>query len=415
VPRGAVLSTSSLGPSLAAAASLEMLPEPLGNDIKRSLRMGFRHGAIIPGGRDAQSVFRHSVAEAVTAIEERDKLLRRFLVDGPYEGDGPIPASKRDSKLSDDECAKAIAFIYSHVVNCFQGRLAELLSVGPCTSLMLDLRKRGVLPSSTRLYAGDAVLVARQAGSGLAKGADLHMLTVSKYGGVLVHGVGEVKSYCRSHGRLVGQLRRHERRAARGLSLSSRRFSRQDIALRGRGSRDVLAVEVVPSAWQLSRNFSFRTVKDRTFLEDEPSLPSRTDELRQLSRNAWRVILRWSQEALAAAAYRLSFWYMGKLGEHIFARGRPSPWPEMTRAEAGRNAATMMLYYAIRRCRTRRAEQRAIALYNSFGFGYPIGMSFRDRSGRRAMLWPEDLREILEHGATKDGSKLWRRRRKRRK
>ncbi len=271
---------SSLGPSLAAAASLQMLPEPLGNDIKRSLRMGFRHGAVIPGGRDAQSVFRHSVSEAVTALEVRDELLRRFLINGPYEGDGPIPASKRDIRLSDDECARAIAFIYSHVVNCFQGSLAELLSVGPCTSLMMDLRKRGVLPPSTRLYAGDAVFVARQAGSGLAKGADLHMLTVSKPGGLLVHGVGEVKSYYCSHGRLVGQLRRHVRRVARGLSLSSRCFSRQEIALRGRGSRDVLAIEVVPSTWQLSRSFNFRTVKDRTFLEDEPSLPSRTDELR---------------------------------------------------------------------------------------------------------------------------------------
>lgn len=36
----------------------------------------------------------------------------------------------------------------------------------------------------------------------------------------------------------------------------------------------------------------------------------------------------------------------------------------MTPAEAGRNAAQMMLYYAIPRSLNRRAEQRVIALYN---------------------------------------------------
>ena len=40
--------------------------------------------------------------------------------------------------------------------------------------------------------------------------------------------------------------------------------------------------------------------------------------------------------------------------------------------------------------------QRAIALYNSYGFGYMLGMNFRNRAGKREMLWPQDLDEILE-------------------
>ena len=50
--------------------------------------------------------------------------------------------------------------------------------------------------------------------------------------------------------------------------------------------------------------------------------------------------------------------------------------------------------------------QRAIALYNSYGFGYMLGMNFRNRAGKREMLWPQDLDEILEHGETKSGCRI---------
>jgi hypothetical protein len=62
----------------------------------------------------------------------------------------------------------------------------------------------------------------------------------------------------------------------------------------------------------------------------------------------------------------MTFWYMEKIGEVIYSKFVPKGWEEMTPAEAGRNAAKMMLYYAILRCRTMREEQRAIALYNSY-------------------------------------------------
>ena len=50
--------------------------------------------------------------------------------------------------------------------------------------------------------------------------------------------------------------------------------------------------------------------------------------------------------------------------------------------------------------------QRAIALYDAYGFGYMLGMSFRNRAGKREMLWPQDLDEILERGETKSGSRI---------
>lgn len=93
---------------------------------------------------------------------------------------------------------------------------------------------------------------------------------------------------------------------------------------------------------------------------------------------------------------------MGEIGTLAFTEGAPSPWPEMSPAEAGQNAVKMMLYYAMRRCPTRVSEQRAVALYNTYGFGYSLGANFRqDRGrGRRVMLWPEDLDEIAANGVT---------------
>jgi hypothetical protein len=67
----------------------------------------------------------------------------------------------------------------------------------------------------------------------------------------------------------------------------------------------------------------------------------------------------------------------------------------------------MMLYYAILRAGTWYEEQRAIALYNAYGFGYALGTSFKNENGAREMLWPEDLREILDHdGKTRHGCRL---------
>jgi hypothetical protein len=138
--------------------------------------------------------------------------------------------------------------------------------------------------------------------------------------------------------------------------------------------------------------------------------------------------LRWSREAIAAAAYEMTFWYMEKVGEAIYTQkdGEPDPkpkdWAEMTPAEAGRNAIKVMLYYAIRpdailveeakeqnkplpRPIARRLS-RAIALYNTYGFGYALGMNYRNSQGRREMFWPQDLDEIALNGRTANGCRI---------
>ena len=169
----------------------------------------------------------------------------------------------------------------------------------------------------------------------------------------------------------------------------------------------MLRIAVMPSDWKLPRSFRFVDTKSGKFLEMEQSKPKREDdEISQIGNSEWLVTLRWSREAIAEAAYAMTFWYMEKVGEVIYSNNMPKAWKKMTPAEAGRNAAKMMLYYAILRCRTLREEKRAISLYNTYGFGYALGMNYKNKNGRHEMLWPEDLHEILATGKSKDGGTI---------
>jgi hypothetical protein len=171
---------------------------------------------------------------------------------------------------------------------------------------------------------------------------------------------------------------------------------------------NILLVGITPATWKLPRTFSVVEQDGKTLLKtDTRKPPNEHHHVNQVGPNEWRIVLRWSKEALASAAYELTFWYMEKLGEAIFSEGLPSEWQEMTPSEAGRNAAKMMLYYAILHSPNRPVEQRAIALYNAYGFGYALGMNFRDSDRHREMLWPEDLREIASNGLTKQGCNVW--------
>jgi hypothetical protein len=137
---------------------------------------------------------------------------------------------------------------------------------------------------------------------------------------------------------------------------------------------------------------------------DDTIPPNDDDLMTNLGAGRWNISLKWSKEAIAQAAYEMTFWYMEKVGESIYADPKmlPKSWKEMTPAQAGRNAIKMVLYYALLRCRGR-VEQRAIALYNSYGYGYTLGMNYKNAEGKREMLWPQDLDEILSVGKTKNG------------
>jgi len=349
------------------------------------------------------------VGEAIRDIEQhpRGELFQRFLTRGPYWAPGPVPVEDRARCLPDDEVGEAIAFIYSFMVNTFQGRLAEMLALPSCITMVGGLVARGKLPPEARLYAGDSVKVRGESGARRLKAADVHILAEDAKGGggsgVKLLGVVEVKSYPRSWQRLCSQLSAHLRAAGRGLDVQGVSYDTQHIVV----SDTPVMIAAVSSGWRLPRTFGFIEQDRGAALRVEPGRPpAEGPSVKQITDRAWHVTLPWSKEALAAAAYELTFWYMAKVGEVVYAKGVPPEWKGMTPADAGRNAAKMALYYAILRAETREEEQRAIALYNAYGFGYALGTSFKNRQGSREMLWPEDLREILERGETKHGYRL---------
>ncbi len=112
----------------------------------------------------------------------------------------------------------------------------------------------------------------------------------------------------------------------------------------------IARISIVPARWRLPRSFHFEDREDSNFLHvDPPQPPLEKDIITDFGNGRWRVRLRWSHEALAGAAYDMTFWYMKKVGEVVYRHGVPKEWKSMTPKEAGRNAAKMMLYYAILR------------------------------------------------------------------
>lgn len=404
--------SDQLHPSLADTVGFNLLDPALAADIKSVLQTALNAGVVFPAGKTALAIFRDAVRMAIGRIHEngRAPLLLRFLTDGPYEDGGTIPPKLRDKRLSDDETAAVTGFIHSHMVNCFKGAITELLAVGPCVRLLNELREKKGLPRGTQLFLGDTVWSRRRRRNVFAKGADMHLLVIPRVkkaaASVCLAGVVEVKSYFPTEEALRRQLKEHISRARRGLRVCGKTYPTDQANLVGEGATPA-RVYVVPDIWPLPRRFRFETKRGQRFLHvDPPQPPIKGDLIEPRGDMTWRVTLRWSKESLDAAGYGMTFWLMEKVGEALYAHGVPKEWSEMTPAEAGQNAAKQSLYYAILRARKLRDEQRAIAIYNSYGFGCALGMNFRNNDGRREMLWPQDLDEICARSVTKSGCRI---------
>ncbi len=392
-------------PDLADFVGFECLPDAMGQDLEHRVAAALAAGADFGSVATPIAVFRDALRFSIRNIEEhpRGRLFQRFLKEGPYEGVGDMPLNLSGSRLSDKETASAISFIYAHMINAFQGRLAELLAAGPISELLGRWKVDRRVPSVTRLHVGDAVRVGINPGAAGAKGADMHLLAVSGQN-VEVIGVVEVKSYDLSRARLRTQMERHLSRLGLGLRIGDSAFPPRNVKRVGGPANRPLRISVVPSKWTLPTSFRFqKNEKGRSLIVDPAVPPSDSDRIEQIGPDEWHVVLRWSHEALASAAYDMTFWYMERVGEAIYREGVPKEWSGMSPDEAGRNAAKMMLYYAILRADSWWRQQRAIAFYNAYGFGYALGMNFRKPGGEREMLWPEDLDEIAANGVNKDG------------
>ena len=400
--------------SIACSATFGILGRGIDDSTESALRTAIAGGAVFQTADGPLSIFHEALALSIRDIEThpRGRLFQEFLLKGPYEDAGEIPGELLDKRLSDSDTASAITFIHAYMVNCFKGAVAELLASAAIVRLVKQLKISEDLPDSVRVYIGDTVVVQRSHGEGFLKGADMHILITDHMHRsakrVTIAGVAEVKSYSCSQRSLRIQLDRHVERTRNGLQVAGDEYSNDCVDIGFGTTRRVMKIAVLPSGWLLPRTFHLERQENGRRLHIDPGIPpKREDEITRTGEDEWRITLRWSGEAIAVAAYEMTFWYMEKVGEVIYSKGVPREWAEMNPLEAGMNATKLMLYYATLRCRTAREQQRAIALYNSYGFGYALGMSFRNHDGRREMLWAEDLDEILSEGKTKGNCRIF--------
>lgn len=239
-------------------------------------------GAVFPNATEPLAIFRLTIAASIRGIESHPKgrLFQDFLLKGPYEKVRDMPTELIDQRLSDDQTASAIKFIYSHMVNCFKGAVTELLGAAACLRLMKQLKRDGDLPAEARLYVGDAVMVHRKSGIGTLKGADLHILIKDQNAAapsVTVAGVVEVKSGRKSAREMQKQLDRHILRPKRGLRVGSMDYSGTKVNVGYGTDSRILLITAQPSDWILPRTFRFETTEHGRLLHMEPILPPYTE------------------------------------------------------------------------------------------------------------------------------------------
>lgn len=394
--------------SVVGTVGFEILGPALARDVRASLVEGLAAGVRFPVAEGPVQLFRHELRRAIRDIEyhERGRLIQRFLRDGPrgwYEAD-----SGDDERLSDAEAVSAVNFVFFKMINSFQGSIAEMLAVAPCQSLVRELHRERLLPRDAGLYAGEAVVASQLHRKRRDRAADFHILQEHRRRHarhVTVYGVAEVKSCYTAPSKLRLQLAKHLERIRFGVRVGDATYSGSQITACGPSSAEPFRILVMPSDWNLSRAIVFdERDGNRVLRVEPPTAQLDADRITRSDDGTWRIVLKWSHEALAAAAYEMTFWYMSKVGEVVYKTG--SPWPHMTPAEAGRNAVKQMLDFASIRAQSRAQHRRAVKLFNVYGFGYPIGTSFKNEDGEREILFPQDLDEIVENGKTKLGCRI---------
>lgn len=382
---------------IADSAGFEILGTQFGSDVELALKTAIAGGAVFPKAGEPLSIFREALMASTRPIESHSMgmLFQEFLSKGPYEDAGAIPAELASSRLSDYDTARAITFISSHMVPSFKAAITEMLSVPAILRLIKMLQRKGDLAINARLYVGEAVGVHRVGGR-VSQGAGLYILTEDRKAdwpqNINLAGVVNVALYYKSMRRVREQLRQHIRLAKRGIRVCGADYPAKQVSVGYGKKRRALLIAVQPNDLKLPQRYYTESSHRSTSLDVYPSIPPfNKDRIVQASANEWMIKLRWQKEILNAAAYEMSFWYMEKVGQAIFSRKIPKGLEDMTPAEAGRNVLKMMLYRAILRCRSVAEEIRATTLYNTYSFGYGIGMNAVDLSDKRKMLWPEDF------------------------
>jgi hypothetical protein len=352
--------------------------------IKNALAYSFIR---LEGGQNVSDVFNHSLLAVARDINAhpRGKLVRRLIEWGHHDPDCPPDYNKHGKEiLSDIELGKCIEFIFSYMINRFKGELAELLALEPCCHLFAEFLSNGIIPSGTLLYWGETIQEPDCKGY-YKKGADGLIIEHTDSDIITILGTVEIKSMVRSFQKVLDQIDKHIKRLDQGLSLNKYHWSPHQLHI---NKTEIIRIAVQPSKWKLSREwnrqeYTGQDIRRAIFTPDSspqviffPKSETHLNEAQatQMEPKLWKIILPWSHEALAQAAFEMTFWYMGQIGKQIYSnKTKPQYLAYMTLEEIGLNRVKEMLRNAPLRPITEHQAKRAEWLYNAYCFGYPIG------------------------------------------
>jgi tetratricopeptide (TPR) repeat protein len=278
--------------------------------------------------------------------------------------------------LTRDEIRWALEFIYSHLVQKYQGALGEFFAARELGAWLSEKIAAEELGAEVRFVAGDDILE-RPPGRPAAqwrKGADgLLLVDTGDPEALWIAGVVEIKSFPTTFARRSRQLESHLERLRFGLRLGDRQIARERLFPAGWVKKHGWRVGAKDDDWRQVLRVLVSTRRRAGF----------PPAVEPLSRSAHHLLLPVSQPTLAATAYELTVCFLEGLGATVFAGG--SPWPDMTPGEAAINAVKEALYHLLRegRAGSKHATRVATRLYNVYGFG------FATAEDQPEMLWIE--------------------------
>jgi hypothetical protein len=344
------------------------------------------------------NVFNRFLDNSIRDIEnhEKGKLFKRLIEYGGLSfNDKSLSDFPPKTVLGDEEFVSAVNFIYSFIINRFKGDLAEILAIESCKRLLKELQLKSSLSENAKIAFGDYIKEYQKTGI-LAKGADgLFIDMDNSNNSVVVKGVIEIKSMPIPVSKILKQIQNHITRLEKGVSLGLKEFNSEKVIC---NPQDVIKIIVVPSTWKVNRHFTWLNENGiRKMSFPEPDKPQNDSKIEEFGKNIYKIILKWSKEALEQAAYEMTFNYMSAVGISVFEnKPLPKGLEDMPLDKIGYNSIIEKIYHNMQPyhfediqknlSRQQKIEKiRMIKLFNVYSFGYPLGIDSKQ------MLWAEDL------------------------
>lgn len=271
------------------------------------------------------------------AFEKTTRDLTRKLEQDPIASERLLRFVTASHGLKNAEIRSALEYIYSHLVNKYQGALGEFLAARELSVWLSERVAREELGIEILLATGADILERStdRTSTRWLKGADgLLLVGDDDLENLFIAGVVEIKSFSTKLGAISRQLEAHVSRLQHGLRLGSHFYPPERLAPVWWHKKQ---------GWQIgTEEADWRRILRILVSPRSRSIPEYGGQIPSLYHH---IALPVSKPTLAATAYELTVRFLEGIGATAYATS--SPWPEMTPEEASYNAAKEALYHIL--------------------------------------------------------------------